>query len=388
MNYRSVQEMAELWQLSERQVQRLCSDGRVSGARRFGNNWMIPENAQKPDDLRYRWARATVASHTVMPLLSADFLPGRAWETAQSFADEAEQLVALAEWHYFRGQAVKALALTEQLAAYPEPEIRLSAALIAGFASLSTGQVPQARAALAAIRQLDTGGDPQLAALQALVDSAAAVLLHLSPPQTLPQGAQIFALLPEGLRGFALYVRAHAFYLAGDYGRALGVAETALVYCGQRQPIVSVYLHLACVMALMSRRDVKGAEAHLRAAWAIAQPDDLLEPFGEHHGLLGGMLEAVIKPEAPQTFRRIIDITYRFSWGWRRIHNPATGDNVADNLTTTQFSICMLAARGWSNKEIADHLGISLYTVKEHIADARKKIGFHNRQDLAQYMLQ
>ena len=54
----------------------------------------------------------------------------------------------------------------------------------------------------------------------------------------------------------------------------------------------------------------------------------------------------------------------------------------------TQFSICMLAARGWSNKEIADHLGISLYTVKEHIADARKKIGFHNRQDLAQYMLQ
>lgn len=152
MNYRSVQEMAELWQLSERQVQRLCSDGRVSGARRFGNNWMIPENAQKPDDLRYRWARATVASHTVMPLLSADFLPGRAWETAQSFADEAEQLVALAEWHYFRGQAVKALALTEQLAAYPEPEIRLSAALIAGFASLSTGQVPQARAALAAIR--------------------------------------------------------------------------------------------------------------------------------------------------------------------------------------------------------------------------------------------
>ena len=42
MNYRSVQEMAEFWQLSERQVQRLCSDGRVSGARRFGNNWMIP----------------------------------------------------------------------------------------------------------------------------------------------------------------------------------------------------------------------------------------------------------------------------------------------------------------------------------------------------------
>lgn len=141
-------------------------------------------------------------------------------------------------------------------------------------------------------------------------------------------------------------------------------------------------------MALVNRREVAAAETHLRAAWAIAQPDDLLEPFGEHHGLLGGMLEAVFKPEVPQTFRRIIDITYRFSWGWRRIHNPVTGNNVADNLTTTEFSICMLAARGWSNKDIAEHLNISIYTVKEHLAAARKKLGLERRQDLAQFMLQ
>jgi len=37
--------------------------------------------------------------------------------------------------------------------------------------------------------------------------------------------------------------------------------------------------------------------------------------LGEHHGLLGGMLEAVIKPKWPEDFKRIIDITYRFSSG-------------------------------------------------------------------------
>ena len=92
---------------------------------------------------------------------------------------------------------------------------------------------------------------------------------------------------------------------------------------------------------------------------ALAQPDDLIEGFGEHHGLLGGMLEAEIKPAWPEDFKRVIAITYRFSAGWRRVHNPQTGEEVADNLTTTEFAAAMLAARGWTNQEIAAHLRIS-----------------------------
>ena len=75
---------------------------------------------------------------------------------------------------------------------------------------------------------------------------------------------------------------------------------------------------------------------------------DVYKRQGEHHGLLGGMLESVIKREWPEEFRRIIAITYRFSWGWRRIHNPKTGDQVADKLTTTECAVAMLAARGWT----------------------------------------
>jgi len=40
--------MAERWDLSPRQVQRLCIDGRIKGAIKFGNTWAIPENAPKP----------------------------------------------------------------------------------------------------------------------------------------------------------------------------------------------------------------------------------------------------------------------------------------------------------------------------------------------------
>ena len=113
-------------------------------------------------------------------------------------------------------------------------------------------------------------------------------------------------------------------------------------------------------------------------AWRIARPDDLLEGFGEHHGLLGGMLESVIKPRWPEDFKRIIDITYEFSWGWRRIHNPDTGHQVADNLTTTEFAVAMLSARNWTNEEIAAHMGVSVSTVKRHLARVKEKFTDQN----------
>ena len=99
------------------------------------------------------------------------------------------------------------------------------------------------------------------------------------------------------------------------------------------------------------------------------------------------MLEAVIKPRWPEDFRRIIDITGQFSWGWRQIHNPDTGQRVAGNLTTTEFVVAMLMVRDWTAEEIADHMSISLATVKKHQSQIKKKLRVGSRQELAQYML-
>ena len=47
----------------------------------------------------------------------------------------------------------------------------------------------------------------------------------------------------------------------------------------------------------------------------------------------------------------------------------------------------MLAARGWTNQEIADHMHISVNTVKYHITNAMQKLSVKNRQELKKYML-
>lgn len=52
MNGITAKEAAEKWNITPRQVQLLCAKGRIPGAVRFGNAWVIPADAEKPKDGR------------------------------------------------------------------------------------------------------------------------------------------------------------------------------------------------------------------------------------------------------------------------------------------------------------------------------------------------
>ena len=57
IEYLSVRQIADKWQISRRRVQTLCSEGRIQGAMRVGNYWVIPANAEKPKDDRIKSGR-------------------------------------------------------------------------------------------------------------------------------------------------------------------------------------------------------------------------------------------------------------------------------------------------------------------------------------------
>lgn len=53
-DYMTVQEAAKQWELSERRVQKLCEDNRIEGVIRLSRVWLIPKDAEKPADGRYK----------------------------------------------------------------------------------------------------------------------------------------------------------------------------------------------------------------------------------------------------------------------------------------------------------------------------------------------
>ncbi len=52
MEYMSCPEAAEKWGISERRVQILCKENRISGVSKIGYMWLIPKDAEKPVDAR------------------------------------------------------------------------------------------------------------------------------------------------------------------------------------------------------------------------------------------------------------------------------------------------------------------------------------------------
>lgn len=82
MQYVSVKEIAEKFNISERRVQQFCDSGRIDGAQMISGVWIIPENAEKPFDDR---TTQPDQSENLIPLsklcnmLSISIATGRNW---------------------------------------------------------------------------------------------------------------------------------------------------------------------------------------------------------------------------------------------------------------------------------------------------------------------
>ena len=52
MDYLTVKEIAQKWNISERRVTKYCTEKRIPGANKRGLMWFIPADATKPNDPR------------------------------------------------------------------------------------------------------------------------------------------------------------------------------------------------------------------------------------------------------------------------------------------------------------------------------------------------
>ena len=52
--YWTIKEASQEWGIGSRRINSLCLDGRIVGAIKVGNLWLIPQNTKKPDDARVK----------------------------------------------------------------------------------------------------------------------------------------------------------------------------------------------------------------------------------------------------------------------------------------------------------------------------------------------
>ena len=91
MNYLSVAQTAEKWEMTPRRVQVLCNQGRIEGAQRVGNVWTIPETALKPIDGRKKVTDITA------PRTNNGIVMERVWAMPNKNTFEIKPIKALIE---------------------------------------------------------------------------------------------------------------------------------------------------------------------------------------------------------------------------------------------------------------------------------------------------
>ncbi|WP_455128990.1 helix-turn-helix domain-containing protein [Pseudoramibacter alactolyticus] len=324
-----------------------------------------------------------------LPLLNTAFAPGEAWAAIESM-NGAMGAIARAEYYYFAGRHREAARLAACQLTARERMVTQSANIIYGYANLTEGDISAAKWGMRQLREacrILKGSDmPEMRAIGVMAAYTTAVLLHLPVADEVPIESAI-GPLPVGLKLFAYYAWAHQKYLEEAYCESLGIAAAALMMTDQPYPIAQIYLHLICAMNLISLKRGAEARARFEAAWELAEGDGFIGPFGEHHALLGGLAETCLKERHPEHYKAVVTFAGAFARGWRKVHNDVSPVPVTESLTVVEFAVAMLASKGWQNAAIAEHMAISVNTVKSMLSVVYQKLAISGRGQLKQHLL-
>lgn len=81
MEYITIQEASEKWGITDRRIQRLCAEGRIEGAKKFGRQWAIPSITDKPSDARVKTGKYIKEFSEVNDIKKMDITRGVYMET-------------------------------------------------------------------------------------------------------------------------------------------------------------------------------------------------------------------------------------------------------------------------------------------------------------------
>ncbi len=386
MTFESAQNAAARLGVTIRAVQKWAKEGRIPYAYKEGQDWKIPVSAERPDAERFAEERY----HEPMPIVHV-FPPGKAREYVESIEDPHDRAMALCEYHYMRGEFKECTVIAEPYMDSENPVLRSTSALFCMFSNLCRGHMVKTHYAASVIRkaleEVMSGNYPKETSASCLLCAKfLKVQLHL-PLDDLKKMELQMRYLDEGVRLMACYLLAHIAYLEKDYERALGIAETALAFASEDILVPQIYLSIVAAMALMNLMRVNDAREALRYAWRAAERDGFFVPFVEHYSLLQGMVEKEFKNDYPQELEKIRQVAKEFNESWYKVYNEKSNYKVAENLTSTEFTVAMLYSRNWRAKEIAAHMELSERTIMNYITLIYDKLQINSKKELCGFML-
>lgn len=393
MEYISAAEASEKWGVSLRQVQRLLANGRIPLAKKYGRLWMIPDDAEKPIDLRREkklpekslsseLANVIEATSVPMPSDNPD-------EILKMVKDERARFQYEGELAYLRGDFGKTMSCFSTTEG--DDAAKLRASLMGVAAAISLGDYhayTEIEDYLKGFLSTHKRSDLFAVAELSLASVAVSVIAPNMVPKWLKNGD--FSAFPAQTKlPYIFYLRAKYFLCIGQYEAALAVAQTALSLSLREQGITfaEIYLRVVCALACDCLGRGDEAKHWLLEGMRVALPHGFITPFAEIITSFSGVIEQCLKQTFPEYYDVVIEQCKRTVKNWITFHNHFTKDNITLILSLREYHFALLVARHVPYAQIAKQYGISVGRLKNIMLEIYQKLFISSRDELAEYIL-
>jgi DNA-binding CsgD family transcriptional regulator len=392
MDYMTVVGTAARWGVSPRLVHRYLQDGRVAGAVRFGSAWMIPDDAEKPVDLRReRETPQNFLSAGLSHVLSAGRISmsrDTPYRLINAVSEERLRRMHESVLAYARGDFARPIECYKQNDG--DAAARLVASSLAIAAAISTGDYPFFTELETYVKEIiNTSNEPAVKAYAEL--SLAGATLSAHAPGLAPdwiKNGDFSAIPPEAMRE-AVFKRVKYFHCINDHKSMLSAAQTALAYCVSPRSftIHELYMRVMCAIACRALDRTDEAKKRLLDAMHIGLPSGFITPFAEAVLACGGLVEQCLKQQFPTHYDAVLEQAKRTIPNWIAFHNQFTKDNITLILSFREYQMASLIAQRIPYANVAKQFNISVGRLKNIMREIYGKLFISGRKELSQYII-
>ena len=402
----TVKQAAIKWKVSERRVQKLCNDGRIKGAVKFGRSWMIPSQAVLPTRSKNEEPHLAMPKRT--PFLDMTNIynqKGMADVCGEMLINNPEAYALyVAQIDYRRGEIDKVYDKARYfLNAHSGFYAILGGGMLLAQCAIWRGDIVLFNEAKKHICEAPckTQSEREIISLAlAIVDSS--IYDNKDYPKWFKIGN--FELLPADA-----HPSAKVFYVKYLYMAAFAIASKQLNIKGMEglslmniipciiEPLISqavidqtiipeIYLRMSCAVAYYNIGDKESAINHMDKAIDLALADNLYGILTEYVRHFDNLLEERISLKDQNALNIIIELNQKYRIGWARLSGTVRNKYIVTNLTPREHEVAKLTVFGFNSKEIANILYVSESTVKQTIARIMNKTGVESKKEFVNFL--
>ncbi len=381
MEFISAREHAQRAGIHLRKVQRSCCAGRIPGAVKIGNNWLIPSSADHQKDVVRKGLYSDV-QELIAPY--PEFLCGHADAFLASLQHDAYGWGLRGMVAYNRCEYKDALDSLAHI--LPGDAHYFPALLFKLYASIALGDFTSYRQIQGHLHGClsQKGITPEVSLLLECIQANIHVCLGVvcNPPDWLQQGD--LSVFPAPMRDLAWYTYIRYLQITKAYPVMLATAEARL--SAPREPgcytlSEILVLQYAALGYLKLNKPALARERMLKSM-RLALPDRFIAPFADTLTIMQGLTERCLQEAFPELFNTIVAQWKAVFPCWLKARNELAEHCIPDILTKREHQVALCAAEGLTNNQIAQKLYLSVSTVKCELSGIYDKLGIAGRGDL------